>query len=169
MCDDDYICQAMESVAAGGGVLQLHCESGNIIADWSRQSHVNDIQQDDDQITLRYGYLDLARTIHLDASGHPENLVPTVEGHSIGRWEDNVLVVDTIGFLPRALSPRAEVMISGQTHILERFEYDEARELFEKSLRISDKVEARAENSRGNVQVHPARREVEVTGSAITK
>ncbi|MEK7814820.1 MAG: amidohydrolase family protein [Chloroflexota bacterium] len=31
MCDDDYICQAMELVAAGGGVLQLHCESGNII------------------------------------------------------------------------------------------------------------------------------------------
>ena len=31
MCDDDYICQAMENVAAGGGVLQLHCESGNII------------------------------------------------------------------------------------------------------------------------------------------
>ena len=31
MCDDDYICQAMEKVAAGGGVLQLHCESGNII------------------------------------------------------------------------------------------------------------------------------------------
>ena len=31
MCDDDYICRAMETVAAGGGVLQLHCESGNII------------------------------------------------------------------------------------------------------------------------------------------
>ncbi len=31
MCDDDYICQAMEMVASGGGVLQLHCESGNII------------------------------------------------------------------------------------------------------------------------------------------
>ena len=31
MCDDDYICKAMELVAAGGGVLQLHCESGNII------------------------------------------------------------------------------------------------------------------------------------------
>ena len=31
MCDDDYICQAMELVAAGGGVMQLHCESGNII------------------------------------------------------------------------------------------------------------------------------------------
>ena len=31
MCDDDYICQAMELVSAGGGVMQLHCESGNII------------------------------------------------------------------------------------------------------------------------------------------
>ena len=31
MCDDDYICQAMDLVSRGGGVLQLHCESGNII------------------------------------------------------------------------------------------------------------------------------------------
>ncbi|GIT44685.1 MAG: hypothetical protein Ct9H300mP11_26210 [Chloroflexota bacterium] len=31
MCDDDYICNAMEMVAKGGGVPQLHCESGNII------------------------------------------------------------------------------------------------------------------------------------------
>ena len=31
MCDDDYICQALDLVASGGGVLQLHCESGNII------------------------------------------------------------------------------------------------------------------------------------------
>ena len=31
MCDDDYICKAMELVAKGRGVLQLHCESGNII------------------------------------------------------------------------------------------------------------------------------------------
>jgi len=31
MCDDDYICNAMEMVASGGGVMQLHCESGNII------------------------------------------------------------------------------------------------------------------------------------------
>ena len=31
MCDDDYICNAMDLVSRGGGVLQLHCESGNII------------------------------------------------------------------------------------------------------------------------------------------
>ncbi len=31
MCDDDYICEAMEMVSKGGGIVQLHCESGNII------------------------------------------------------------------------------------------------------------------------------------------
>jgi dihydropyrimidinase len=31
MCDDDYICEAMDLVGRSGGVLQLHCESGNII------------------------------------------------------------------------------------------------------------------------------------------
>ena len=31
MCEDDYICNAMDLVAAGGGVMQLHCENGNII------------------------------------------------------------------------------------------------------------------------------------------
>ena len=31
MCDDYYIVKAMELVAKGGGVLQLHCENGNII------------------------------------------------------------------------------------------------------------------------------------------
>jgi dihydropyrimidinase len=31
MCSDDYICEAMETVSQGGGLMQLHCESGNII------------------------------------------------------------------------------------------------------------------------------------------
>jgi hypothetical protein len=103
----------------------IRCESGNIIADWYRQSHVNEIEQSDDTVTLRYGYLDLVRTIHLDMASHPENLVSSVAGHSIGRWEGDVLVVDTVGFLERALHPRQEVMISDQTRIEERLSYDE--------------------------------------------
>lgn len=31
MSDDAHICNAMEMVSRGGGVMQLHCESGNII------------------------------------------------------------------------------------------------------------------------------------------
>jgi dihydropyrimidinase len=31
MCSDGFICQAMELINAGGGITQLHCESGEII------------------------------------------------------------------------------------------------------------------------------------------
>ena len=31
MCSDDYIAKAMEIVAAHGGILQLHCENGDVI------------------------------------------------------------------------------------------------------------------------------------------
>jgi hypothetical protein len=50
----------------------------------------------------------------------------------------DVLIVDTVGLLPRALIPRAEVMISGQTHILERFEYDEAERALIRHFTVTD-------------------------------
>ncbi len=31
MCSDDFICRAMEIIAAHGGVTQLHCENGDVI------------------------------------------------------------------------------------------------------------------------------------------
>jgi dihydropyrimidinase len=31
MCSDSFICRAMEIIAAGGGITQLHCENGDVI------------------------------------------------------------------------------------------------------------------------------------------
>ena len=36
---------------------------------------------------------------------HPGDVEPSRAGHSIGRWENDVLVVDTVGFAPGVLSP----------------------------------------------------------------
>jgi hypothetical protein len=38
-----------------------------------------------------------SRAIYTDGRGHPEDLEPGIFGHSIGRWEGDTLVVDTIG------------------------------------------------------------------------
>jgi hypothetical protein len=38
------------------------------------------------------------RQIFIDGRKHPENPNPTWKGHSIGRWEGETLVVDTVGF-----------------------------------------------------------------------
>jgi hypothetical protein len=44
------------------------------------------------------------RQVFLDGREHPENPNPTWLGHSIGRWEGDTLVVDTVGFNDRGLT-----------------------------------------------------------------
>jgi hypothetical protein len=61
------------------------------------------------------------RTIYLDGRAHPKDLIPSYYGHSVGKWEGDTLVVDTVGFnekfwLDRAGSPHTEKM-----HLTERF------------------------------------------------
>jgi hypothetical protein len=61
------------------------------------------------------------RTIYTDGRTHPENLQPAYYGHSIGWWEGDTLVVDTVGFnegfwMDRRGSPHTEKL-----HTLERF------------------------------------------------
>ena len=51
----------------------------------------------------------------------PANIEPSVPGHSIGHWEDGVLVVDTVGYnegfwLDRRGSPHTD-----RLHTLEKF------------------------------------------------
>jgi len=42
------------------------------------------------------------RQVFLDGRGHPSNWDPTWMGHSLGKWEGDVLVVDTVGFNDRS-------------------------------------------------------------------
>jgi hypothetical protein len=100
----------------------IKCSPANIIFGWTHDRNVNDIVQTGTTITLKYGYMDFVRTIHLDASTHPTNIKPSLGGHSIGHWEGDVLVVDTVGFAPGVLIPLAGVLHSGKMHIVERFE-----------------------------------------------
>ena len=115
----------------------INCESGNIITDWYRQSHVNDIRQFDDRVVIRYGYLEMLRTIYLGAE-HPENVAPGVAGHSIGWWEDDVLVVETIGLSERVLIPLAGVMMSDQANVVERIHYDEESRTLIRDFTVND-------------------------------
>ena len=60
------------------------------------------------------------RQIFLDGRSHPAQLVPSWVGHSIGRWEGETLVVDTIGFNDRGWTWRAYPRTE-QFHMTERY------------------------------------------------
>ena len=61
------------------------------------------------------------RTIYLDGRKHPENLTPSFYGHSIGSWEGDTLVVDTIGFNEGFWIDRGELPHTSQLHLIEKY------------------------------------------------
>lgn len=101
----------------------LECHFVNIINAWNHDIHVNDISQSEDAITLQYGFMDLVRTIHLNMDEHPSDITPSSEGHSIGYWEGDTLVVDTTGFTAGMIEHRTGQKHSADMHIVERFRY----------------------------------------------
>jgi hypothetical protein len=57
----------------------------------------HEIIQQDDRVTILYEYEHQVRRIYTDGRGHPEDAYPTLMGHSIGSWEGETLVVETVG------------------------------------------------------------------------
>ena len=55
-------------------------------------------------------------------ASHPAGVAPSRAGHSIGRWDGDALVVDTVGFLPVVLA--GNVAHTDQLHVVERFTLD---------------------------------------------
>jgi len=98
---------------------RLRCQPTSILFDWVFDGAVNRITQKGDRIVINYGLYSFERVIHLNMDAHPEDIEPSYAGHSIGRWEGDVLVVDTIGFAPGVIAP--PVRHSGELHIVERF------------------------------------------------
>jgi len=103
------------------------CKPISIIADWTWDWPVNRIVQSvtpegDKVIDIDSGLYGWNRRIHMDQYSHPDNIVPGYAGHSIGHWEGDTLVVDTIGFTPGLL--QAPTRTSDQLHIVERFTLD---------------------------------------------
>jgi hypothetical protein len=101
---------------------RTQCEPINFVYDWTWDWPINQIVQHDDRIEMRYGLYAHSRTIHMDIAEHPTDIEPTAAGHSIGRWEGDVLVVDTVGFKEGFIAP--PTAISEQGHIVERYTLD---------------------------------------------
>jgi len=106
---------------------RLDCRPTNILFDWTFETDINRITQTPTEIKMLYGSMGLERTIHLDQREHPASIAPSVAGHSIGRWENDVLTVDTVGFAPGILSADGRLPHSGGLHVVERFTFDPAK------------------------------------------
>jgi hypothetical protein len=121
---------------------QRSCMQGSILSDWGGEP-VNRITQTEDTIKLQYGRLGLERTIYMKVAAHPANVTPSRAGHSIGKWENDALVVDTVGFLPGTLigvTPNSDKL-----HVVERFTLDPATMALKREFTADDPVYLKAQ------------------------
>jgi hypothetical protein len=61
----------------------------------------------------------VVRTIQMNAE-HPADVQPTRQGHAVGRWEGETLVIDTVAFEPNPSGIAANVPSSPGKHTVER-------------------------------------------------
>lgn len=59
------------------------------------------------------------RTVHLNAE-HPADVQPSLHGHSVGKWEGDTLVIDTIAYEPSTSGLGGSVPSSPGKHTVER-------------------------------------------------
>ncbi len=79
------------------------------------------LQMPDLLVILYEGNIHSYRQIFLDGRPHPKDLEPTWYGHSIGHWEGDELVVDTIGFNGLTWLDMAGHPTTDKLHVIERY------------------------------------------------
>lgn len=78
------------------------------------------IIQGRDHVAILYEYLHMFRVIPADGAPHPVDPDPTWMGDSVGHWEGDTLVVDTVGFNDKTELPGA-YRHTEALHVMERF------------------------------------------------
>jgi hypothetical protein len=112
------------------------------------------ILQGPNVIAVHYEAATQPRRIYIDGRGHPaeDELLPTFMGHSIGHWEGDTLVVDTVGTNGRARPINGYIsgsVISGpdnpprlpgsdQLHLTERIRLVGGGDYLEDTITIED-------------------------------
>ncbi len=78
------------------------------------------IEVRDDVVVIRGEDAAVERVVHLGVTTH-DGAEPSVQGHSIGRWEGGTLVVDTAQFASHRLGNGAGLPSGARKHLVERY------------------------------------------------
>ena len=79
-----------------------------------------ELRQFPDEVLLLFDQDHLVRRIYMDGRGHPDGYTSTWMGHSIGKYEGDTLVVDTVGLNDKTRIDRAGHPHSDALHFVER-------------------------------------------------
>jgi hypothetical protein len=85
------------------------------------------VEVNPDTVIFNVDWMTTRRVVYLDGRGHPENAERTLNGHSIGRWEGDTLVVDTTLFADHREGLAFGIPSGARKHVSERFSLSDDR------------------------------------------
>jgi len=107
------------------------------------------------EMLMIFEYDHTVRQIFTDGRAHPEDVTPTYMGHSIGKWEGDTLVVDTVGFNEKTWLDRDGHPHSDQLHVIERFHRVDAENVVDEITMDDPKALVKPWKSEINFQLKP--------------
>lgn len=79
------------------------------------------IRRDGEHLLIQYEEWSLLRTIYMDGRPHPQYRTPSLLGHSVGRIEDGVLIVETARVAPDRISDESQAGYTTNLTAVERY------------------------------------------------
>ena len=100
----------------------VHCLPWGYVRSWGTPYPLEFVQNAN-RLAILFEQNNMFHVVFTDGRGHPQNLDPTWMGNSVGRWEGDTLVIDTIGFNGQTwLDTEPERLTSDRLHVIERID-----------------------------------------------
>ncbi len=98
----------------------------------------SEIELAGDRIFIRSEFFAIERIVYMDGRRHADNGARTEQGHSIGSWDGDTLVVDTALFAPNPIGNWRGLPSGPRKHVVERFEPSPDRTQLRITFRVED-------------------------------
>ena len=100
----------------------VHCLPWGYVRSWGTP-YPQELIQKADRLAILFEQNNMFHVVPTDGRDHPKNLEPTWMGNSVGHWEGDTLVIDTIGFNGQTwLDTEPERLTSDKLHVIERMD-----------------------------------------------
>jgi len=99
----------------------VHCLPWGYVRSWGTP-YPAEIFQRPEKMAILFEQNNMFHVVPTDGRDHPKQLYPSWLGDSVGHWEGDTLVVDTLGFNGQTwLDTEPERLTSDALHVVERF------------------------------------------------
>jgi hypothetical protein len=105
-----------------------YCQPWGYTRAWQTEYPV-EIMQTPERLAILWESNNVFHVIPTDGRDHPKNLEPSWMGNSVGRYEGDTLVIDTVGFNGKTWIDTAQHPSSDALHVVERIRHIDADHL----------------------------------------